>query len=1608
MTSPTLRLVVAALAALCPAVHPALAQAAPDAAKPAMSTPVESDNLDPAAFAQQVDGPETSLSGPDQGQAPQWLIWTNKTRPGHSGCTFGDSRTPGARHLRIGFKNPLAVGSVLVSGGGQVSVLQPDAAYPGDLKNDADWIPAERLKKGEMTRTEVGKGEVALWTLPPGTQTRALRFTHVADTSDAAYAGYLGAAFVASERWSDLAPQAFATGSANAQKADKLNNGESDTFRTWDNLDNKQPPHESQPVVSPQNAPWVMLTWPAPVKLDGLNAIGAGFLAAEAQAYVGPADKHPRDAADSDWKTLRHFAGLEKGYPVPLWPNRLDFGQVVTTRAVRLKMTAPMKETGGHGKGDTKDGKRVWLGELLALQPLGDAPLQAITFPVIADGPHPPIPVRFKLDKPGFVTLVIEDESGKRVRNLISETPFPAGDSVAWWDGTDDLGRDVDAAKHGVYKIPAQFVTPGKYTVRGLVRGEIEPRYEFPIYSGGHPAWETADKTGGWLTNHTPPQAALFVPAEKSPTGAAMVYLGSAVSEGGAGLAWVDLNGKKIGGRGWVGGNWTSAPFLARDEGAKADPNVFAYVGAAWTASTDNKDKTHGELRITGLTAKDDKPIIKHPFTPPAGEDGDHHWIDQLGGIAARDGLLVASMNKLGTLVFIDARESKVLGTLPLASPRGLAFDAQGRLLVLTGSKLVRFVLPPDPAKLALHLTPDAQSGVPLPSKGWSATASKQSPRATLAFDGDPATRWDTGGAMQKGDSFSLDLGAPRTFFKITMTASASDDFARSYEVFVSDDGQNWGQSLVQGSGERGRTRIALAKPVTARFVRIVQTGSGGNFWSINELTLDAPIPAGERAKPLALPAEALISKDLEDPHGLTLDGKGHIFISEHGASHQVKVFTPAGKLSRTIGKAGAPKTGPYDPLHLNHPTGMAIDPDGRLWVTENDYLPKRVSVWNTDGTLWKSFYGPAKYGGGGTLDPQDKARFYYADEGRGAMEFALDWEKGESKVARVYYRRGPDSMSLPDRSAAPETALYHDGRRYFTNCYNSNPTGGSTAFLFVERDGIARPVAGFGRAANWALLRTEAFAARMPEGANWKNKPPLFLWSDANDDAQVQPDEVTLHAEQVGGVTFMTDLSLCAARVGEKARRFVPTGFTKGGAPRYDFAKGETLAEGVQPPGSSGGDQVLVSADGWSAITLGIAPFARQSLSGAKNGAPKWSYPSAWPGLHAAHEAPAPDRPGQLIGTTRLLGGFITPQGSDAGPIWAVNANMGTLYLFTADGLFVATVFEDKRQGKSWAMPVPERNMSLKGFTLSEENFWPTWSQTPEGKVYVMNGAKASLVRLDGLESIRRLPSAPLTVTSADLQKAQSYLVNTEVQRQQAEGRGVLEMAMPSQAPSVDGKLDDWAGAAWVDIDKSGVAANFNSNSKPYDITAAVAVAGDRLYAAFRTGDDKLLLNSGEVPNAPFKTGGALDLMLSTSPEADPKRTTPVVGDLRLLVTLVKGQPKAVLYRAVVPGTKEPVPFSSPWRTITLDRADDVSAQVQLAGAGGNYELSIPLATLGLKPTAGQSLQGDVGILRGNGTETTARVYWSNKATGITSDVPSEAMLTPLLWGRIEIKAAK
>ncbi|MBL6764942.1 MAG: hypothetical protein ISQ14_08295 [Verrucomicrobiae bacterium] len=1438
-------------------------------------TPVTPELIDLSAYAEWVDGVERSLDTQQRELAPQWVLWTNaqNVQPGHSGVSFGDSKNAGARHLRIGFHEAVPVGSVVVRGGGMLSVLKSDAAYPCDLDDDSQWIPAQRLVDAEPTRepileTRVGRAirqGVGLWTLPPGVKTRAMRFTHVAQPADESYAGRLGGVMVLTQRLTNLAPLATPSSLSNLKHIAKIINEENDQWGEWENVDGRTATESERPVISGDNPEWVMLTWPQSVRIDRLLTLWTGFGAVEVLAYVGPESRHPREAEEGDWRSVGVYRGLENGYPVQLWPNAMVFPEPVTTRAIRLRMIEPSIGRHPHTADRPAGGRRVWLGELLACHNLGNAPLNSLPDLKATTTPesvaHAPVPVRFHLPEDGFVTLVIEDETGQRVRNLVSETPFPAGDNVLWWDATDDLGRDVEAARHGLYNIPAQLVSPGRYQARGLWRKEIQPFYEFAVYGTGNPPWSTPDHTGAWLANHSPPSAAVFVPAEASPTGEPSVFLGCYVTEGPDGFAWVDLDGTKRGGLKWIGGNWTAAPYLGRDTGPKAPADVAAYVASTWET-----DKQSGvtELRVTALLRSGSglkpEPVVTHRLESSKTEED---RFEQLGGIAAHNGVIVCSFRQEDQLLWVDAVAGKVLGTANVPSPRGVAFDSHGRLLVLSGTRLLRFAEARDPK--------------------------------------------------------------------------------------------------------------TLSKP------------------------------------------ETVISEGLDDPFGLTLDSNGKIYISDHGGSHQVKLFAADGKPIRTIGHSGKPKAGDYDELHMNHPAGLAVDSKGQIWVTEHDYLPKRVSVWSQEGKLVNAFYGPGKYGGGGALDSVDPSRFYYADEARGSLEFALDWNKGTSKLKRILYRADPD-FPLPFRAAAPERSLYYKGQRYFTNCYNTNPVAGhSTAFLFHDRDGVAQPAAAMGMANSWEVLKAEAFLHLWPEGTDPQSKDihghggkhqVFFAWSDLNADARVQPEEVWMERAVCGGVTVLDDLSFCVARLNDRAVRFAPARFTEAGVPIYERSIRVVLADAVQRPGSSGGDQVLTDDSGEAVITLGLGPFHQHSLSGTRDGKPVWSYPSPWPGLHASHEAASPSFPGQVIGSTRLMGGLFEVKGCEAGPLWAVNANMGNFYLFTRVGLFVATVFEDVRQGKLWKMPVARRGMSLKGISLHDENFWPTITSTPAGKVYAVDGSYSSLVRLDGLETIRRIDSFPVEVTAEHLVEAQRWVLNREAARQAESGRSVLSAVIhPTGQLKTDGQADDWSNANWVDIDNRGVRANFNSNSKPFNVSGSLAISGDRLHVAWRTTLKDLLRNSGEIPHALFKTGGGLDLMLATNPEADPQRRSPVAGDLRLLVTQVDGKPRAVLYEPVSPGTtSEKVPFSSPWRTVTFDRVEDVSSQIELATDGqGFYEVSIFLKTLGLKATDGQRMKADIGILRGNGTETTARSYWSNKATGITADVPSEAALTPHLWGMVQ-----
>ena len=1165
------------------------------------------------------------------------------------------------------------------------------------------------------------------------------------------------------------------------------------------------------------------------------------------------------------------------------------------------------------------------------------APLACIfLLPSLSDAQtHPSaIAIPFDLTAPGFVTLVIDRLDGTRVRNLIAETPFPAGHNIAWWDGLDDVGRDIDAARHSIYHVPGRIVDAGEYRVRGLFRPALEISYLMTPNNPGEPPWHTIDRSSGWLANHTPPSAVLWLPAgaaplrhnnaSTQPVGAGpQILVSSYVTEGGSGLAWLDSNGKKLFGQTWLGGVWTAASQLARDNGASPVPGVYAYAAAFWPG--DKYNKNIPEIRLNELVndAKtkapsdermgtgDDRPVLTpnyHLRDVPAGKndvDLATAKLTGLRGMAVNNGLIILSLGSLDRLAFIDANQKIVLGLATLHNPRGLAFDKQNRLLALSGESLLRFTIP-------------------------SIATVKQ-----------------------------LDIASTRPSVDLS-------------------------------------------------------------------------------------PPETLIATGLDDPQQIAIDSAGNIFISEWGRSHQVKMFDPSGKLLRTIGKPGVPSVGPYDPMRMNHPNGLTIDNQNQLWVAETDKAPKRVSIWNiADGSLIKALYGPSQYGGGGNLDPIDAKRFFYADEG-GAQEMELDDETHSSRLVSVYWRPEQSDFPIHGRwvGAGPQTPIHAHGRFYLTDCYTTSATDGVRAgSIWQLRDGVAYPVAAAGDirdAANvlFSIFRTEPFVERMPATVNLEKDHLLFAWSDRNGDGKMQPDETTFFRPPhetirgetlVSGVAVQNDLSIVVAMVGDRAIALLPQGFTEGGVPLFDAIKQETLATTVNRQASSGGGQALVGNGGWSVLTTPPQPFSAYGLSGVRNGKPLWSYPSMWPGLHASHIAPSAENTGEVIGTTRLLGPMFDVIGSDLGDLWAINGNKGQIYLFTADGLFVASLFHDSRSAEPWpTSAIP--GMNLANVSLGEEDFGPTVAATQDGRLVLQVGFESNLVQVNGLQFARRLPDASLTVTNEELLASQQSNLLAESQRQGDKGGNTFVVPVrPKDAAlsvdgkfegKLDGKLDNWSKATWMPIDQRHVQVG-NWGRRTTNTEASLLVAGDRLFGAVKADDPELLSNSGEVLQNIFKTGGAIDLMIGTDPAAPDDRKAPASGDRRLIITRANGKTLAVLYEQVRGSDGgAAVEFASPLRTVRFAMVKDISADVRLLDAtvkdtvkdkdgvsSGVFEFSVPLSLLGLPNPPIGKFRGDIGVLRGNAMVTVQRSYWSNKASGLVSDLPSEAELQPSLWGHFDFE---
>jgi hypothetical protein len=107
------------------------------------------------------------------------------------------------------------------------------------------------------------------------------------------------------------------------------------------------------------------------------------------------------------------------------------------------------------------------------------------------------------------------------------------------------------------------------------------------------------------------------------------------------------------------------------------------------------------------------------------------------------------------------------------------------------------------------------------------------------ALDGNLTTRFTTGEDQKPGLYFEVDLGTAGTFDEVVMDVpNSAHDYARGYEIEVSDNGTSW--TTIATCAGSGTTEIVSFPSQKAQYVKVVLTASNSSWWwSIDEFYLN-------------------------------------------------------------------------------------------------------------------------------------------------------------------------------------------------------------------------------------------------------------------------------------------------------------------------------------------------------------------------------------------------------------------------------------------------------------------------------------------------------------------------------------------------------------------------------------------------------------------------------------------------------------------------------------------------------------------------------------------------------------------------------------------------
>jgi sugar lactone lactonase YvrE len=846
--------------------------------------------------------------------------------------------------------------------------------------------------------------------------------------------------------------------------------------------------------------------------------------------------------------------------------------------------------------------------------------------------------------------------------------------------------------------------------------------------------------------------------------------------------------------------------------------------------------------------------------------------------------------------------------------------------------------------------------------------------------DGDPAASLGDNSLWQQADvivSRENFLNHPRT------PAASAIDFGevrttRALRVRVT-----------APAGALGFGHPTITGPHKASFDRLLALSPLGDDPALpaplNERLTVVQLPAAEEAKGTA---KILRHIPLPRPNGLAFDAKGTLYVASAG---RIVTLDPqaAEPAPREVIPAG----------QLQQPRAMLFDPEGLLYVV--DAGPSVVKVFDvTTAKLIRTIGTP----GGGQLGPVDPTRLY------NPSGLGLD-SAGKLWVTEEVFQ--PKRITRWSRDGKLEAQFF--GPTTYGGGGHMDPGDKSVINYFgmkFRMDWATREWKFESRLYNpWMA---PCFNAAAPDRVIYSNGKRYLVGDNS---VSLFGDKTTVEVicqERAGiavpiaaagnlgawSATSRPELRKAFGKLNQTRYGFCWSDLNGDGAPQPDEVQlseknafklishvGEDLSftfrdqEGarlrpttIRPDGVPVYDLAKLEPMPHYTNTCLVAADGRAFVLGnhmvsADGKTVQWRYPDNYASVQASANAPggfANRPPGVLTGELRIMGHFTLGQEE----YFVTNGNHGDWYAFTRDGLLAGCIFGGPSgYGRRWwSMPECEPGKTdLTDLRLTVEDFYGSICKAEDGKVYAIAGKNHnSIVRVDGLEKATRLAGA-FTVSSTDIQKTQAWALERATLERLRYEPTVASFPYVDRGPAIDGTLDDWPDELFRTVEEV--------QNEQGQITASwqVALAYDHehLYLAGRaTNDESPLSNSAADKQVLFQYGDALEVDLGLDPAADPARRVAVPGDLRLLVARVNGEPVVMLYRPVVPGTPpdKRITFTSPVGQETIDVIAQLKPQhLALTGVDRGWvaEAAIPWAMLGAKaPQIGTKLRADVGFL--------------------------------------------